>query len=64
MKYIPALLGTLVSVLAVTWLLILILFAVATIIVRRRLTHEEAMHASELKKSWHDEKLYVRPTGH
>jgi hypothetical protein len=27
------------------------------------LTHEEAMHASELKKSWADEKLYVRPTG-
>jgi hypothetical protein len=28
------------------------------------LTHEEAMQASQLKKSWDDEKLYVRPTGH
>src|SRR5688572_242224 len=24
-------------------------------------THEEAIRASELKKTWHDEKLYVRP---
>jgi hypothetical protein len=27
------------------------------------LTHEEAMQASQLKKTWDDEKLYVRPTG-
>jgi hypothetical protein len=27
------------------------------------LTHEEAIRASEIKKTWHDEKLYVRPTG-
>jgi hypothetical protein len=27
------------------------------------LTHAEAMQASQLKKSWDDEKLYVRPTG-
>jgi hypothetical protein len=25
------------------------------------LTHEEAIRASEIKKTWHDEKLYVRP---
>jgi hypothetical protein len=27
------------------------------------LTHEEAMRASEIKKTWNDEKLYVRPVG-
>jgi hypothetical protein len=27
------------------------------------LTHEEAMRASEIKKTWSDEKLYVRPVG-
>jgi hypothetical protein len=27
------------------------------------LTQEEALHAAELKKTWDDEKLYVRPTG-
>ena len=26
------------------------------------LTHEEAIRASEIKKTWHDDKLYVRPT--
>jgi hypothetical protein len=25
------------------------------------LTHDEAMHAAQLKKSWADEALYVRP---
>jgi hypothetical protein len=25
------------------------------------LTHEEAMHAAQLKKAWADEALYVRP---
>jgi len=25
------------------------------------LTHEEALRASEIKKTWSDEKLYVRP---
>jgi hypothetical protein len=25
------------------------------------LTHEEAIQASQIKKTWHDEKLYVRP---
>ena len=25
------------------------------------LSHEEAIRASEIKKTWHDEKLYVRP---
>jgi hypothetical protein len=25
------------------------------------LTHEEAIRASEIKKTWSDEKLYVRP---
>jgi hypothetical protein len=25
------------------------------------LTHEEAIRASELKKTWQDDKLYVRP---
>jgi hypothetical protein len=25
------------------------------------LTHEEAIRASEIKKTWQDEKLYVRP---
>jgi hypothetical protein len=25
------------------------------------LTHEEAIRASEVKKTWQDEKLYVRP---
>ena len=25
------------------------------------LSHEEALRASEIKKTWHDEKLYVRP---
>jgi hypothetical protein len=28
------------------------------------LTHEEAIQASQLKKTWNDEKLYVRPVGH
>ena len=28
------------------------------------LTHEEAIEASQLKKSWNDENLYVRPVGH
>jgi hypothetical protein len=27
------------------------------------LTHEEAIEASQLKKTWNDEKLYVRPVG-
>lgn len=27
------------------------------------LTHEEAIRASEIKKTWSDEKLYVRPVG-
>ena len=27
------------------------------------LTHEEAIRASEIKKTWNDEKLYVRPVG-
>ncbi len=27
------------------------------------LTHEEAIRAAELKKTWQDEKLYVRPIG-
>jgi hypothetical protein len=27
------------------------------------LTHEEAIRASEIKKTWRDEQLYVRPTG-
>ena len=26
------------------------------------LTHEEAIRASEIKKTWHDDKLYIRPT--
>lgn len=25
------------------------------------LSHEEAIRASEIKNTWHDEKLYVRP---
>lgn len=25
------------------------------------LTHDEAMHAAQLKKAWGDERLYVRP---
>jgi hypothetical protein len=25
------------------------------------LTHEEAIHAAQLKRAWADEKLYVRP---
>lgn len=25
------------------------------------LTHDEAMHAAQLKKAWADESLYVRP---
>jgi hypothetical protein len=25
------------------------------------LTHEEAIRASEIKKTWNDDKLYVRP---
>ena len=28
------------------------------------LTHEEAIRASEIKKTWQDEKLYVRPVRH
>jgi hypothetical protein len=28
------------------------------------LTHEEAIQASQVKKTWNDEKLYVRPVGH
>jgi hypothetical protein len=27
------------------------------------LSHEEALRASEIKKTWNDEKLYVRPVG-
>jgi len=27
------------------------------------LTHEEALHAAEIKKTWDDDKMYVRPTG-
>jgi len=27
------------------------------------LTHDEAIQAAQLKKSWDDDKLYVRPTG-
>jgi len=27
------------------------------------LTHEEAIEASQIKKTWNDEKLYVRPVG-
>jgi hypothetical protein len=25
------------------------------------LSHEEAIRASEIKRTWHDDKLYVRP---
>jgi hypothetical protein len=28
------------------------------------LSHEEAIRASEIKKTWHDDKLYVRPVGY
>jgi hypothetical protein len=27
------------------------------------LSHEEAIRASEIKKTWNDDKLYVRPVG-
>jgi hypothetical protein len=28
------------------------------------LTHEEAIQALQVKNTWNDEKLYVRPVGH
>jgi hypothetical protein len=63
-KYLPALLGTFMLPWAVSCAPHPYTVCRGEAYCTPALTHEEAMQASQLKKSWDDEKLYVRPTGH
>lgn len=64
MKYVPALFGTLMLVWAVGCAPHPYTVCRGEDYCTPPLTHEEAIQAAQLKKSWDDEKLYVRPTGH
>lgn len=64
MKYVPAVLGTLIAVGTVNCTPHPYTVCRGEDYCTPPLTHEEALQASQLKKSWDDEKLYVRPTGH
>jgi len=60
-KYLPALLGTFMLVWAVSCAPHPYKVCRTEAYCTPPLTHEEAMQAAQLKKSWDDEKLYVRP---
>jgi hypothetical protein len=62
-KYVPALLGTLVLVWAVSCAPHPYTVCRGDDYCTPALSHEEAIRASEIKKTWHDDKLYVRPVG-
>jgi hypothetical protein len=63
-KYVPALLGTFMLVWTVSCAPHPYAVCRGEDYCTPPLTHEEAIQAAQLKKSWDDEKLYVRPTGH
>ena len=64
MKYVPAVLGTFMLVWMVSCAPHPYTVCRGEDYCTAPLTHEEAIQAAQLKKSWDDDKLYVRPTGH